>query len=173
MQIFNILLLLSYYYCFHIIGMPYPDPRDPILQMKLNYNKNTSQLNSQSYVASGNSSTSLDMGGGGGGNNSSDINYHSTNNTSNNNNNNNNYYSTNNSGNNDLYETLCMKSVNQSIGRAIRHINDYAVIILMDHRYTRPKTVSLLPKWIRASLHTYIQYNDAYKDIVTFFNNKG
>ena len=55
----------------------------------------------------------------------------------------------------------------------IRHINDYAVIVLMDHRYTRPKTVSLLPKWIRASLHTYIQYNDAYKDIVTFFNNKG
>ena len=55
----------------------------------------------------------------------------------------------------------------------IRHINDYAVIILMDHRYTRPKTVSLLSKWIRASLHTYIQYNDAYKDIVTFFNNKG
>ena len=125
-----------------IIGMPYPDPRDPILQMKLNYTKNNTQSHIQSLVSSCNAGTTLDMGRGG------------------------------NNDKNDLYETLCMKSVNQSIGRAIRHINDYAVIILMDHRYTRPKTVSLLPKWIRASLHTYIQFYDAHNDIVTFFNNK-
>ena len=32
------------------------------------------------------------------------------------------------------YENLCMKAVNQSVGRAIRHKEDYAAIIFLDHR---------------------------------------
>ena len=33
------------------------------------------------------------------------------------------------------YENLCMKAVNQSVGRAIRHKEDYAAILFLDHRF--------------------------------------
>lgn len=46
------------------------------------------------------------------------------------------------------YERLCMTAVNQCIGRAIRHRNDYAAIVLLDQRYARPATTAQLPAWI-------------------------
>ena len=33
-----------------------------------------------------------------------------------------------------LYENIAMKGVNQSVGRAIRHIKDYALIYLVDNK---------------------------------------
>jgi chromosome transmission fidelity protein 1 len=48
------------------------------------------------------------------------------------------------------YEGLCWKAINQSVGRAIRHQNDFASIILMDSRYcTRPLNdlKDKLPDW--------------------------
>lgn len=52
----------------------------------------------------------------------------------------------------DFYENSCMRAVNQCIGRAIRHINDYAAIIMIDRRYESPRIQQKLPGWIRGSL---------------------
>ncbi|XP_031369791.1 ATP-dependent DNA helicase DDX11 isoform X3 [Apis dorsata] len=49
-----------------------------------------------------------------------------------------------------FYENSCMKAVNQCIGRAIRHINDYSTVILLDKRYIH-KT-KILPHWIQRTL---------------------
>ncbi|BDD63249.1 ATP-dependent DNA helicase chl1 [Monascus purpureus] len=51
----------------------------------------------------------------------------------------------------DFYENACMRAVNQSIGRAIRHRNDYAAIIMIDKRYDTPRIQGKLPTWIRQS----------------------
>ncbi|GBG27852.1 ATP-dependent DNA helicase chl1 [Hondaea fermentalgiana] len=48
----------------------------------------------------------------------------------------------------DFYENICMKAVNQCIGRAIRHRDDFAAVVLMDARYARPNIAAKLPKWI-------------------------
>lgn len=52
----------------------------------------------------------------------------------------------------DFYENACMRAVNQCIGRAIRHVNDYAAIVMVDRRYETPRIQAKLPGWIRGSL---------------------
>lgn len=53
----------------------------------------------------------------------------------------------------DFYENSCMRAVNQSIGRAIRHRGDYAAIVLLDKRYASERIRSKLPGWIQGGLH--------------------
>ncbi|XP_072408554.1 ATP-dependent DNA helicase DDX11 isoform X1 [Chiloscyllium punctatum] len=71
-----------------------------------------------------------------------------------------------------LVENLCMKAVNQSIGRAIRHREDYAAIVLLDHRYTRSNIFSKLPTWIRARTKTETSFGPALGAIGKFFRDK-
>lgn len=52
----------------------------------------------------------------------------------------------------DFYENACMRAVNQSIGRAIRHRGDYAAIVLVDRRYGTDRIRGKLPGWIRDGL---------------------
>lgn len=52
----------------------------------------------------------------------------------------------------DYYENACMRAVNQSIGRAIRHRGDYAAIVLADRRYETARIRAKLPAWIREGM---------------------
>lgn len=51
-----------------------------------------------------------------------------------------------------FYENACMRAVNQSIGRAIRHKGDYASILLLDRRYRTSRIEGKLPGWIRQGI---------------------
>lgn len=77
----------------------------------------------------------------------------------------------------DHYSNLCMKAVNQCIGRAIRHRNDYASIVLVDTRYVATveqdgvksnAVISKMPEWIRQSLVIARNFGDAYSRLVKF-----
>ncbi|CDI86513.1 helicase, putative [Eimeria praecox] len=48
----------------------------------------------------------------------------------------------------------CMITVNQTIGRAIRHSKDYAAILLVDRRYSLARVQQLLPRWLLQNLDT-------------------
>lgn len=62
------------------------------------------------------------------------------------------------------------------LGRAIRHVNDYAVILLVDARYSPDPSKSShqltnkLPNWIKGSLvSSPVNYGEVHKRLHQFF----
>ncbi len=51
-----------------------------------------------------------------------------------------------------------MRSVNQSLGRVIRDINDFGVLVLADSRFHYPETRKSLPKWVKENLRMKTTY---------------
>ncbi|VVA95970.1 unnamed protein product [Arabis nemorensis] len=79
----------------------------------------------------------------------------------------------------EYYENLCMKAVNQSVGRAIRHAKDYAAILLVDARYSGDPSKrtshpsNKLPKWIKDHLiYSTKGYGDVHRLLHQFFKRK-
>lgn len=71
-----------------------------------------------------------------------------------------------------LVENLCMKAVNQSIGRAIRHQRDFASIVLLDQRYARPLILAKLPAWIRDRVEVKAAFGPAFAAMRKFHREK-
>ncbi|XP_074565510.1 uncharacterized protein LOC141822000 [Curcuma longa] len=77
----------------------------------------------------------------------------------------------------EYFENLCMKAVNQSIGRAIRHVNDYAAVLLVDSRYACSQLnqnlshpTNKLPLWIKQQLVSSTQnYGEVHRLLHKFF----
>ena len=70
----------------------------------------------------------------------------------------------------EYYENLCMKAVNQSIGRSIRHIGDYSCVVLLDRRYARDQVLGKLPSWIRANLQVCRGFDQATTQLSRFYD---
>lgn len=72
----------------------------------------------------------------------------------------------------EMYQNICMKAVNQSVGRAIRNIDDYAVIYLIDSRYRTPRVQTKLSRWIQKRLMPTDDIGGALKRTSEFFATK-
>ena len=72
----------------------------------------------------------------------------------------------------EFYENACMRSVNQSIGRAIRHKGDFAAILVIDKRYNGDRIKNKLPKWIGSSLTNGMNVSETVNALSEFFKKK-
>lgn len=54
------------------------------------------------------------------------------------------------------------------IGRAIRHRNDWASLLLLDRRYSNPSIRNKLPKWIGNKLMVSEAFGQTIKDLARF-----
>jgi chromosome transmission fidelity protein 1 len=125
-----------------VIGMPFPDGRDPVLQEKMKQADRMEHADINSSASStGTTTTTTAVAGAG-------------------------------VAGRKLYEAICMNSVNQSIGRSIRHAGDYAAILLIDQRYKQSRIVAQLPLWIRRSVVDAGSLREATDALSAFYQRK-
>ena len=72
---------------------------------------------------------------------------------------------------NDYYENNCIKSINQTIGRSIRHYNDYSIIIFTDIRFKKEKIIKKLPKWLTKEGIELIENKNLYDSHIKYIEN--
>ena len=72
---------------------------------------------------------------------------------------------------NDYYENSCIKNINQTIGRCIRHYNDYSIIIFTDIRFKKEKIINKFPKWLTKEKIEYIENKNSYDSHIKFIKN--
>lgn len=70
-------------------------------------------------------------------------------------------------------ENGCMKSVNQGIGRVIRHATDWASIILCDSRFARERTKQKLPTFVAETTCTASSFGNLIGSLTRFYRSMG
>jgi chromosome transmission fidelity protein 1 len=78
---------------------------------------------------------------------------------------------------NDYYHSVCMRSLGQAIGRSIRHISDYAAILLVDSRYASDKRIwESLPNWLKNASGKAVTRQPCFDSLLSglqhFFSSK-
>ncbi|NWR64713.1 RTEL1 helicase, partial [Bucorvus abyssinicus] len=67
------------------------------------------------------------------------------------------------------YSQQASRTVNQAIGRVIRHRQDYGAIFLCDHRFTTGDVRDKLPSWVRPYANVYDNFGHAVRSVSLFF----
>ena len=71
------------------------------------------------------------------------------------------------------YLNDAISNVNQSLGRVLRHINDYGVLVCIDERFEYKNIKNLFSKWIRDKCEIVKNINDNFFDsLVQFFDEQ-
>lgn len=72
-----------------------------------------------------------------------------------------------------FYDNACMRAVNQSIGRVIRHRHDYAAILMVDRRFATDRIRQKLPGWIQGSMSKNVEgWAEVEDGLSQFFRNR-
>jgi chromosome transmission fidelity protein 1 len=69
----------------------------------------------------------------------------------------------------EFYLNATMRAVNQAVGRAIRHKDDYAAIILIDKRFEAVRVESKLSGWMKESIQNGRSVDQVSQGLKTFF----
>lgn len=73
------------------------------------------------------------------------------------------------------YKTQAMRAVNQSVGRCVRHVNDWGAVLLLDSRYFRPDVWSDLSHWVQVCEDESSTFKDTKKSLLeinSFLNGR-
>jgi hypothetical protein len=69
------------------------------------------------------------------------------------------------------YKQQAFRAINQSVGRCIRHIRDFGVILLFDPRFQYGTVQDNLSKWLRGAVVNRRCISDAVGPIISFFDS--
>jgi chromosome transmission fidelity protein 1 len=65
-----------------------------------------------------------------------------------------------------------MELNSSTLGRAIRHKNDFATVLLLDERYDTTRIQNKLPGWIRESVYECKNFGQVMSRVAGFFRDK-
>lgn len=71
------------------------------------------------------------------------------------------------------YNENAFKSINQSLGRVVRHLYDYGAVLLVDYRYSESVNKSLLSYWVKENIKIYnsVDLTNIINDLNIFYKN--
>ncbi|KAI5171254.1 hypothetical protein PAEPH01_1598 [Pancytospora epiphaga] len=69
------------------------------------------------------------------------------------------------------YEAQAYRALNQALGRAIRHANDWGAIFLLDSRLAESRTQSSLPMWVTNNVKRFDRYDMCTRELALFVEN--
>jgi hypothetical protein len=67
------------------------------------------------------------------------------------------------------YQLQAFRALNQAFGRCIRHINDWAAIMLLDVRLSESNNTQRLSRWVRDAVKPWRDYQKVFVELSEFY----